>query len=121
MTFQSFLENLPDKQQEKLNEIFNWIENHYPELEPVIKWNQPMYQQHGTFIIGFSTAKKHIAVAPEKEALLEFKEDIEAAGYSQTAMLFRIKWNEPVHYHLLQKIIDFNIEDKKDCQTFWRK
>jgi len=46
-----------------------------------------MYQDHGTFIIGFSIAKKHMAIAPEKETLVQFKEQIVAAGYSQTAML----------------------------------
>jgi uncharacterized protein YdhG (YjbR/CyaY superfamily) len=34
-------------------------------LKEEIKWNQPMFSDHGTFIIGFSIAKEHIAVAPE--------------------------------------------------------
>ncbi len=33
----------------------------------------------------------------------------------------RIKWDMDVDYQLLKDIIDYNIEDKKDCQTFWRK
>ncbi|GGB08667.1 iron chaperone [Macrococcus hajekii] len=121
MEFDTFLADLPVTQRERLLEIFEWIHLNYAELEPVMKWNQPMYQHHGTFIIGFSVAKKHMAIAPEKETLLQFKDKIQAAGYSQTAMLFRIKWDEPVHYELLQELIDYNIQDKKDCQTFWRK
>ncbi|MES9744210.1 iron chaperone, partial [Priestia megaterium] len=43
------------------------------------------------------------------------------AGYSATKGLFRILWTEPVNYELLKKIIEFNMLDKKDCSTFWRK
>lgn len=121
MIFESFLNDLPPEQSQKLSEVFNWIENNYPELEPVVKWNQPMYQHHGTFIIGFSVAQKHMAIAPEKETLVQFKDQIAQAGYSQAAMLFRIRWAEEINYSLLAEIIDYNIEDKKDCQTFWRK
>ena len=37
----------------------------FPQLKEENKWNQPMFNDHGTFIIGFSIAKGHIAVAPE--------------------------------------------------------
>lgn len=67
---------------EKLMDIFRWIETNYPELKPEYKWNQPMYTHHGTFIIGFSTAKRHIAVAPEEKALIRFQDVIQDAGYS---------------------------------------
>ena len=36
----------------------------YPELELRIAWNQPMFTHHGTYIIGFSAASKHMAMAP---------------------------------------------------------
>lgn len=32
-----------------------------------------------------------------------------------------LKWNQPVDYPLLEKMIDFNIQDKANCTTFWRK
>jgi len=36
-------------------------------------------------------------------------------------MLMRLPWNKPVNYDLLKKIIAFNIEDKKDVTTYWRR
>lgn len=33
----------------------------------------------------------------------------------------RVAWNQPIHYSLLEKIIIFNMENKADCSTFWRK
>lgn len=120
-TFSEFLEKIenPDHRN-KLEEILNWIINKFPELNPVIKWNQPMFTHQGTFIIAFSVSKQHMAVAPEDAVILKFAEDIEKSGYEHTKRIFRIKWKNPIDYSLLEKIIQFNILDKADCKTFWR-
>lgn len=106
---------------DRTEEILAWIVNKFPNLEPQIKWNTPMFTDHGTFIIGFSTAKHHLSVSPEEVGITHFADDIAQAGYSATKGLFRIPWNEPVNYELLEKMIEFNILDKADCSTFWRK
>lgn len=80
-----------------------------------------MFTDHGTFIIGLSAAKQHFAVSPEAKAIAVFSNDITKSGYSQTSNLLRIKWEEPVDFVLLERIIRYNLEDKKDCPTFWRK
>lgn len=94
--------------------------NKFPNLEPVIKWNQPMFTDHGTYIIGFSVSKKHLAVAPESVTVSHVEDDIVKAGYDYTKEIIRIPWNSHVDYQLLTKMIEFNIWDKKDCKTFWR-
>lgn len=80
-----------------------------------------MFTDHGTFIIGFSVAKHHISVAPEGKGIDHFSADIVQAGYDHGKKMFRMKESLPVDYPLLKKIIEFNIEDKADCTTFWRK
>lgn len=80
-----------------------------------------MFTHRGTFIIGFSVAKKHLAVAPEKVTIERFIDVIKRTGYSCTNQLIRMKWNEKVNYSLLHEIIQFNIEGKKSCTTFWWK
>lgn len=77
-----------------------------------------MVSNHGTFIIGFSTAKHHLSVSPEQAGMAHFTDEIEQAGYSSTKGLFRIKWNEPINYKLLKDIIEFNIQDKADYTNF---
>jgi len=106
--------------QSKLNNIFVWIMNKYPNLEAKIAWNQPMFTDHGTFIIGFSVSKSHIAIAPEKAGIIHFSNEIRNAGYHQTSMLFKIKWSDEIDYSLLERIILYNITDKLNCNTFWR-
>ncbi|TCT25455.1 hypothetical protein EDD68_1037 [Melghiribacillus thermohalophilus] len=105
----------------RTEEVLNWVRDHFPNLKPELKWNQPMFTDHGTFIIGFSVSKKHLAVAPERAGIVRFSDEIVKAGYDHSKMLIRFPWDQPVDYSLLRKIIEFNIRDKADCTTFWRK
>jgi uncharacterized protein len=104
----------------KLASILDWVQNTYPNLEPVVKWNQPMFIHEGTFIIGFSVAKGHINIAPEDVTLKKFESQIKKLGYHQTKMLIQIKENQEIEYLLLKEMIDFNLEDKKGLKRFWR-
>ena len=59
-------------------------------------------------------------MAPEPAVISLFKKEIEEAGYSYTEGLFRIEWSDKVDFNLLDKIVAYNIEDKKDMTKFWR-
>lgn len=119
--FQMFLNNIDDPaKRERMESILSYIKTIFPQLKEEIKWNQPMFTDHGTFIIAFSIAKGHIAVAPEEVVIKQFEKEIEEAGYSHTKGLFRIKWTDKVDYELLRKIVAYNIENKKDIEKFWR-
>ncbi|NOU69171.1 iron chaperone [Paenibacillus sp. LMG 31461] len=120
--FAEFLGRIDNPQhRDRTEEVLTWVAEKFPNLEPKIAWNQPMFTDHGTFIIGFSVAKPHLAIAPEKAGIIRFADDIVQAGYDHTKELVRIKWNSPVDYSLLEKMIAFNVADKADCSTFWRK
>lgn len=105
----------------RMEEVLRWVTKKFPQLRPKIAWNQPMFTDHGTFIIGFSVAKYHLAVAPERAGINHFSDEIVKAGYDHTKELIRIKWDNSVDFSLLEKMIRFNILDKADCSTFWRK
>lgn len=123
-TLEEFLETIEQPaHRDKLKTVIETLLESYPELTMEIKWNQPMllYKDNGTFILGFSKAKPHFAVAPEKYTLDTFAEDIRQAGYQMTKMFMKIKWTDEVNYSLLHDIIDFNINDKKESRFFWRQ
>ncbi|MNC22026.1 hypothetical protein D3C75_700150 [compost metagenome] len=102
----------------RMEEVLAWVTNTFPGLMPKVAWNQPMFTDHGTYIIGFSVAKQHMAVAPELAGINHFSDEIVQAGYDHTKQLVRIRWENPVDYTLLKKMIEFNIQDKADCSTF---
>jgi len=110
-----------DEHRRRTIEVLTWVQKTFPSLEPRFAWNQPMFTDHGTFIIGFSVASGHLALAPEGAGIRHFSEKIVESGYNHGAKFMRIKWELPVNYALLEEIIRFNREDKKDCTTFWRK
>lgn len=122
MSVEEYLETVDNQGHgARLREIFDWMRRTFPSLEIQIKWKQPVFVEHGTFIIGFSTAREHMSVSPEAEAMERFSQEIREEGYSQTPNLFRIGWNQPVCYRLPADIIAFNRADKAECGTFWRK
>jgi len=105
----------------RMVELFDWILKKHPHLSTKIAWNQPMFTDHGTFIIGFSVAKNHLVVTTEPAGIARFAAEIEKAGYEHTKGIFRIPWGGPVDLSLLEEMIAFNIVDKADCPTFFRK
>ncbi|WP_078382498.1 iron chaperone [Sutcliffiella halmapala] len=120
--FAEYLEGIENPQHRaRMEEIFNWVTQKFPNLKPKIAWNQPMFTDHDTFIIGFSVAKKHMSVSPEQAGMNYFSAEIEQAGHDHTKEIIRFKWDSPVDFSLLEKMIEFNIMDKADCTTFWRK
>lgn len=120
--FQAYLSGIHNlEQRARMEEILNWVSEKFPVLEPKVAWNQPMFTDHGTYIIGFSVSKQHISISPEKFGINHFSASILEAGYGHSSNLFRIKWCDPIHFSLLEEMIAFTIEDKADCSTFWRK
>ncbi len=120
--FSEYLEKIENPEHRKiLSDILEKIEVDFPELEKRIAWNQPMFTHHGTFIIGFSTAKNHFSVSPEGKTIDVFKEKISACGYDYGKMIIKFPWKEEVNYGLIKKMVEYNIVDKADVKTFWRK
>ena len=109
------------EQRARMKEILEWIAGGYPGLKTKIAWKQQMFTDHGTFIIGFGVSKQHLLIAPEVAGINHFADEIVQAGYDHTKGLMRIRWDKPVDFSLIGKIIDYNISDKADCPDFWRK
>ena len=119
--FAEFIAGIGDlANRERTEEVLNWVQTNYPNLEKRSKMESTELSDHGTYIIGFSVSKKHLAVAPESVGITHVEEDIKRAGYDYTKEIIRIPWDKPVDYELLAKMIEFNIWDKKNTKTFWR-
>ncbi|MBP3087751.1 iron chaperone [Corynebacterium sp. sy017] len=129
--FAPVLERIADEQQRRLAlEVLEWVHNAYPQLDIRIAWNQPIFTHHGTFIIGFSYAKHHMAVSPEQAGIAKFAADFDKAKLSHTTMLVRVPWPsaktitqahcDDMAVELIGKMIEFNIKDKEGYSNFWR-
>lgn len=119
--FDAYLAKLEEIQRPRMTEVLQWVHKEFPELSTKIAWNQPMFTEHDTFIIGFSASKKHMSVSPEVAGIAHFAPKIEAAGYDHTKNIMRIPWEVDVNYDLLREMIQFNQLEKADYTAFWRK
>lgn len=119
MTLVDYIDRIEqDEHKEIFQSLLDWVNKEFPTLKLEFKWNQPMFLDHGTFIIAFSHAKNHFSVAPETVIMNQFRSDIEQ-HYTAKKKIFQIKWNQDINYHLLRVIIAATMEEKKDYDKFW--
>ena len=120
-TLDEYLKTIPnDDNRARMVEVLNWVAKRYPELELRIAWNQPMFTHHGTYIIGFSAASKHMAMAPEHATMIRFEPVMRKRGTDFGKMFARQPWNKPFDYDLLDAFIQHQLADKRDVTSFWR-
>ena len=104
----------------RMVDVLVWVGLTYPELELRIAWNQPMFTHHGTYIIGFSAASKHMAMAPERATMIRFEPVMRERGTDFGTMLARQPWDKPFDYELLDAFIQHQLAEKHDITSFWR-
>ena len=120
-TLDEYLTTIPnDYNRARMVEVLDWVSRKFPELELRIAWNQPMFTHHGTYIIGFSAASKHMAMAPERATMIRFEQVMHERGTDFSTMLARQPWNKPFDYELLNAFIQLQLAEKHDVTSFWR-
>lgn len=92
----------------------------YPDLKLRIAWNQPTFTHHGTHIIRFSAASKHMAMAPERATTIRSEQVMRERGTDFGKMFAHQPWNTPFDYQLLDAFIQHQLEEKQDITSFWR-
>ncbi len=105
---------------ERMIQVLEWVKSTYPALELKVAWNQPMFTHHGTFIVGFSAAAQHMAIAPERATMIHFENEMIRRGVDYGKMLARQPWDKPFDYELAAMFIDYQIETKQEVTSFWR-
>ena len=120
-TLDEYLETIPnDDNRARMVDVLVWVGLTYPELELRIAWNQPMFTHHGTYIIGFSAASKHMAMAPERATMIRFEPVMRERGTDFGTMFAHQPWNKPFDYELLDAFIQLQLAEKQDITSFWR-
>lgn len=79
-----------------------------------------MFAHHGTYIIGFSAASKHMAMAPESATMIRFESVVREHGTDFGTMLARQPWTKPFDYELLDAFIQDQLTEKQGITSFRR-
>ena len=119
-TLDEYLETIPnDDNRARMADVLVWVGLTCPELELRIASNQPMFTHHGTYIIGFSAASKHMAMAPERATMIRFEPVLRERGTDFGKMFVCQPWNKPFDYELLDAFIQHQLAEKQDITSFW--
>jgi len=120
-TLDEYLKTIPDDDNRaRMVDVLVWVGLTYPERELRLAWTQPMFTHHGTYIIGFSAASKHMAMAPERATMIRFEQVMRERGTDFGTMLARQPWTKPFDYELLDAFIQHQLTEKQDITSFWR-
>ena len=120
-TLDEYLETITNEDNRaRMVDVVVWVGLTYPELELRITWNQPMFTHHGTYIIGFSAASKHMAMAPERATMIRFEPVMHERGTDFGTMFVHQPWNKSFDYELLDAFIQHQLAEKQCITSFWR-
>lgn len=86
-----YLASLPSTQATTLGAVIDLVIGEFPELEPKLAWNVPQIQKDGEYVFGVSALKKHLALAPWSDAVIDdFRARLEKDGYVVKKNLFQV-------------------------------
>ena len=108
-----------ERHRAKFKELLDWVHATWPQLVCEVKWNQPMFVDHGTFIIGFTALANHVTVGSEPRAFEHAMPLIEQQHLKRGKKTFQIPYERSDAWEVLEQIIEFTTADKRDVQTFW--
>jgi uncharacterized protein YdhG (YjbR/CyaY superfamily) len=101
----------------KLKNIYSYILKEYPELELIMKWDNPVLIIHNTFIMSIVLNNEDIVVSIEETALNSFREEFKDK-YRLNRWL--LKTDKELELKDINKMIDYKLIEKKDYNTYWK-
>lgn len=104
----------------RVKDLYQQLVNLDPELYILYAWNNPMIKYKESFNCGITVAKAHFTLAFDSVALEFFRERIIDAGYGLNLKTFKIKYNQEIDFALLEDMVLFSMELRKDAKGFWK-
>ena len=117
---EEYLDSIADERHRaEFRELLDGVHATWPQLACEIKWNQPMFMDHGTFIFVFTALTNHVTVGSEPRAFEHAMPLIEQQHLKRGKKTFQIPYERSDAWEVLEQIIEFTTADKRDVQTFW--
>ena len=92
--------------QSHLRSIREAIRDELPDATEKISWSMPTWWQ-GHNIIHFAAQKKHIGLYPGPEAVVQFAEKLDQAGYKYSKGSIQIPYSDDLPLELIAEIADW--------------
>ncbi len=107
-----YLASLAPTKARTLGAVIDLVLSEFPGLEAKIAWNVPQIHRDGKYVFGVSSLKRHLALAPWSEAVIDdFRERLEAAGYVVRKNLFQIPDDWELDRDLLKDLVQARLAE----------
>ena len=107
-----YLASLDPTKGKTLGAVINLVLSEFPDLEVKLAWNVPQIHRTGDYVFGVSALKKHLALAPWSEAVIEdFRGRLEKDGYVVKKNLFQIPDDWEIDRELLKELVQARLAE----------
>jgi uncharacterized protein YdhG (YjbR/CyaY superfamily) len=109
--FPDFYASLTPEQNTHIRGLVDWVSTTYPQFDPVIAWNQPMFKVGKKYIVGFMPAKSYTNVLTVTNTpITELSHALE--GYTHGTRSYRIGFDEKIDPDVFDKIIQIRFREE---------
>ena len=106
-----YIDSLPANVQKILQKIRKTIQKAAPAAEEAISYQMPSFRLNG-YLIYFAAHANHIGLYPAPRGAAEFKEEL--ARYEGGKGTVQFKFDAPVPYDLIARIVKFRAQENMD-------
>lgn len=103
-----YIDQLPEKARNLLEQLRQIIKKAAPEAEEVISYQMPAFKYHG-MLVYYAAFKNHYSLFPMTKALEKFKAKL--AGYETTKGTIHFSYDQPVSVKLITEIVQYRVKE----------
>lgn len=101
-----YFASLAPAKQQTLRAVVEFILGEFPGLDVKLAWNVPQVHRDGAYVFGVSSLKKHLALAPWSDAVIDtFRPRLEKDGYVVRKNLFQVPDDWPLDRDLVRDLV----------------
>lgn len=109
--FTDFYASLTPEQNTHIRSLVEWVSTAYPELEPVIAWNQPMFKKETKYILGFMPTKNHTNLLTVTDsAISELAPQLTSYKHGTRSIQLPFDWT--IEPQLFEQVISLRLKEE---------
>ncbi|KAA3633438.1 MAG: hypothetical protein DWQ02_13110 [Bacteroidetes bacterium] len=108
-TVDEYIADFPSSVQSILQRMRHTIHKAAPKAEEVISYNMPAIKLNG-MLVYYAAYERHIGFYPTASGISAFEKEL--SGYKQGKGSVQFKLDEEIPYDLVQRIVEFRVEEQ---------
>jgi uncharacterized protein YdhG (YjbR/CyaY superfamily) len=111
-TIDEYIETFPKDVQRILEKVRQAIRKTAPKATETISYQIPTFKLDGKYLVYFAAWKTHIGMYPVPAGTEAFKKEV--APYKGAKSTLRFRFDKPIPYDLVKKMVTFLIKENQE-------